>query len=161
MPDLTRSLDALLLVIVANVAPWAAGRWLSGIWRAPLDGGALLHDGSRVLGDHKTWRGVAAGTLTCAVVARLLQHSVLLGAAFGALSLAADCASSFLKRRLRLRPGTEAPGVDQLPEALIPLLALSHPLGLRFIDAVAVALVFMLLDLAAVRLRHPAAGSER
>ena len=155
MPEVHPWAGALLLVIVANVAPWAAGRLMSGHWRAPLDGGARLADGARLLGDHKTWRGLAAGTLCCALVARLLHHSLLLGAAFGALSLTADAASSFTKRRLRLPPGTEIPGVDQLPEALIPLLALSRPLGLRPIDAVVIAMVFLLLDVAAVRLRHP------
>jgi len=160
VPELTRGCAALLLVIVANVAPWAAGRFFPQYWRAPLDGGATLRDGKRVLGDHKTWRGLVISTLACAVVARLLRFPLLLGAAFGALSLAADCASSFVKRRLRLRPGTEVPGVDQLPEALVPLLLLSRPLGLSFFDAMAVAVVFMLLDLAALRLRHPAAGAE-
>jgi hypothetical protein len=148
-------------VITANVAPWAAGRWLSGYWRAALDGGASLADGTWILGDHKTWRGLTAGILTCALVARLLHQSLLLGAAFGALALAADAASSFLKRRLRLRPGTEIAGMDQLPEALIPLLVLSRPLGLRLIDALMVAFVFMILDRAELRLRHPAVGSER
>ncbi len=158
---MTRSLEALLLVIVANIAPWAAGRLLPGHWRAPLDGGTKLADGSRVLGDHKTWRGFFAGALACAGVARVLHQPLLLGAAFGVLSLAADAASSFFKRRLRLRPGTEIPGVDQLPEALVPLLVLSQPLGLRVTDALAVGIVFMLLDLATVRLRHPVMRSER
>lgn len=161
MIDLSPSLGALLLVIVANVAPWAAGRLLAGTWSAPLDGGGGLADGGRLLGDHKTWRGLAAGTLACALVARLLHHSLLLGAVFGVLSLASDAASSFVKRRLRLPPGTEVPGVDQLPEALIPLLVMSRPLGLRVIDAVAIAIVFLLLDVASVRLRHPVVGSER
>jgi CDP-diglyceride synthetase len=158
---MTRGLDALLLVIVANLAPWAAGRLLPRRWRAPLDGGAALADGNRLLGDHKTWRGLAAGILACALVARLLRQPLLLGAAFGALALAADAASSFLKRRLRLRPGTEIPGLDQLPEALIPLLVLARPLGLHFIDAIAVAVIFTFLDLAALRLRHSAVRSER
>lgn len=156
---MTRGLDALLLVIVANLAPWAAGRLLPRRWRSPLDGGAALADGSRLLGDHKTWRGLAAGILACALVARLLRQPLLLGAAFGALALAADAASSFLKRRLRLRPGTEIPGLDQLPEALMPLLVLARPLGLGFTDAIAVASAFMLLDLATLRLRHPALGA--
>jgi CDP-2,3-bis-(O-geranylgeranyl)-sn-glycerol synthase len=158
---MTRGLAALLLVIVANLAPWAAGRLTPRRWRAPLDGGAELADGRRLLGDHKTWCGLAAGILACAAVARLLRQPLLLGAAFGALALAADAASSFSKRRLRLRPGTEIPGLDQLPEALVPLLVLARPLGLRFTDAIAVASAFMLLDLATLRLRQPAVGSER
>jgi CDP-diglyceride synthetase len=155
VPEVTRWLDALLLVIAANVTPWAAGRYLSGHWRTPLDGGAILADGTRVLGDHKTWRGLTVGVLACGVVARLLQLPLFLGIAFGALSLAADIVSSFVKRRLRLQPGAEIPGVDQLPEALVPLLVLSRPLGLGLIESIAIALVFLVLDLAATRLRHP------
>lgn len=154
MPEVTRWLDALLLVVAANVAPWAAGRFLSRHWQAPLDGGATLTDGTRILGDHKTWRGLVAGALACGLVARLLHHSVLLGIAFGTLSLAADAASSFIKRRLRLQPGAEIPGVDQLPEALLPLLALSRPLGLGLVESVAIAFAFLLLDLSVMRLRH-------
>jgi CDP-2,3-bis-(O-geranylgeranyl)-sn-glycerol synthase len=158
---MTRGLDALLLVIVANLAPWAGGRLMQARWRTPLDGGAELADGSRLLGDHKTWRGLSLGVLACAVAARLLGRPLLLGAAFGALALGADAASSFTKRRLGLRPGTEIPGLDQLPEALVPLLVLARPLGLRLTDAVAVASVFMLLDLATLRVRQPALGSRR
>jgi CDP-2,3-bis-(O-geranylgeranyl)-sn-glycerol synthase len=156
VPELTRGLNALLLVIVANVAPWATARILSGYWRAPLDSGATFTDGTRILGDHKTWRGLIVGTFTCGVVARLLQLPLLLGIAFGLLSLAADTASSFVKRRLRLLPGTEIPGLDQLPEALVPLVVLSHPLGLHLTDSIVIALVFLLLDLGVMRLRHPA-----
>jgi hypothetical protein len=152
---MTRWLGALLLVIVANVAPWAAGRFLSGHFQAALDAGAKLPDGRRVLGDHKTWRGVVIGVFACGLVAWLLRYPLLLGVAFGALSLAADAASSFAKRRLRLQPGAEVPGVDQLPEALVPLLVLSRPLGLRPLESVAIAFVFLVLDLAAMRLRHP------
>lgn len=161
MPEASHWLDALLLVIVANVAPWAAGRHLFRRWRAPLDGGATLADGTRVLGDHKTWRGLVIGTLACGGLAQLLQLSVFLGIAFGSLSLAADTASSFIKRRLRLQPGTEIPGLDQIPEALVPLLVLSRPLGLRFIESVAIAFVFLLLDLAVIQLRHPRGPSGR
>jgi len=156
MPELTRGLDALLLLVVANVAPLATARCFSGYWRAPLDGGATLRDGSRLLGDHKTWRGLIVGTLACGVAANLLQYPLLLGMAFGLLSLAADTASSFIKRRLQLPPGAEIPGVDQLPEALVPLVVLARPLGLHLTDSVVIALVFLLLDLAAMRLRHPA-----
>jgi CDP-2,3-bis-(O-geranylgeranyl)-sn-glycerol synthase len=155
VPELTRALGALLLVVVANVAPWMTARCL-GYWRAPLDGGVTLPDGTRLLGDHKTWRGLILGTLACGATAWLLQYPLLLGIAFGLLSLAADSASSFVKRRLRLRPGAEIPGLDQLPEALVPLVVLSGPLGLPLTDSVVIAVVFMLLDIAAVRVRNPA-----
>jgi hypothetical protein len=161
MPEVTRGLGALLLVVVANLAPWATGRYLSRYWRTPLDGGATFADGSRVLGDHKTWRGLVVGLLACGAAAWLLHIPLLIGIAFGALSLAADTTTSFIKRRLRLQPGAELPVVDQLPEALVPLLVLARPLELGLIQSVTVALVFLVLDLAATRLRHPIGRSDK
>jgi CDP-diglyceride synthetase len=155
MSALHRSLAALVLLITANVAAWAAGRFLPERWRVPLDGGAILPDGARLFGDHKTWGGVITGTLACSAVSALLQRPMLLGAAFGLLSLAGDCASSFIKRRIGRLPGTEIPFIDQLPEALLPLLTLSCPLGLRPLEAIAIAIIFLLLDVAMVRVRHP------
>ncbi len=149
-----RFLGALLLVIMANMAPWASGRLLRGRLAAPLDCGATLPDGGRLFGDHKTWRGLVAGGLACALTARLLGHSYLLGLEFAAMALAADAASSFTKRRLRLSAGAEVPALDQLPEALLPLLVLARPLGVSLLEAVGIALIFLCLDLAALPLRH-------
>jgi hypothetical protein len=148
------TLTGLALVIVANVAPWAAARLLGSRFNAALDGGARRRDGSRLLGDHKTWRGLVAGLLASALAAQLLGHGYLLGLAFGALSLAADIASSFAKRRLRAAPGYEFPLLDQLPEALLPLLILSRPLRLGMLECFGIAGVFTLLDLMAAHLRH-------
>jgi len=153
--DAHRLLCALLLVIVANVAPWAVGRWLKGRWAAPLDGGTTLSNGTRVIGGHKTWRGLIAGALACGLTASLLGYTFMLGMAFGALSLTADVASSFMKRRFRWAPGAEIPGLDQLPEALLPLIVLSGPLGIGLLGSVGVGMVFLMLDLAVMRLRHP------
>jgi CDP-2,3-bis-(O-geranylgeranyl)-sn-glycerol synthase len=146
--------DALVLLVTANVAAWAAGRLSPQRWRIPLDGRVSLPDGNRLLGEHKTWVGLLAGTLLCAVMAGLLHRPLLLGAAFGLLSLIGDCTSSFIKRRRRIEPGGEIPGLDQLPEALLPLLALWHPLGLRPLEGVLVAVIFLLLDVAVARIRH-------
>jgi len=145
--------NVLVLVIVANSAPWMASRWLSRRWSAPVDGGSVLADGTRVLGDHKTWRGITAAMLACGLVALLLGYSLLLGAAFGLLALLADAASSFVKRRLRLNPGTEVPGLDQLPEALVPALVLSKHLHIGLAEVVAISVTFLVLNLAVVRLR--------
>ncbi len=161
MSELYRCLGALLLVTVANMAPWASGRLLGERFAAPLDCGLTFRSGSRVLGDHKTWRGLLAGLLACGVTARLLGYPVLLGLEFAALSLAADAASSFTKRRLRFGPGTEIPALDQLPEALIPLLVLADPLRITWLEAVVIAIVFLCLDLAALPLRHATARPSR
>ena len=154
MSEWTPRLTALALLALANTAPWAAGRLLRSRGAAPLDCGATLADGSRLLGDHKTWRGLIAGALACGLATQWLGHGWALGIAFGTLSLTADAATSFVKRRLRHAPGSELPGLDQLPEALLPLIVLARPLALGLLDAIAIAAVFLLLDLAVMRVRH-------
>ena len=143
-----------MLLAAAHTAPWAAGRLLRGRWAAPIDSGMTFTDGRRLLGDHKTWRGFAAALLVCALLAPILGYSVRLGLAFAALALTGDAASSLIKRRLHLAPGTEIPVLDQIPEALAPLLTLSGPLGISVSGAWALTGVFLLLDLAAMPLRH-------
>jgi CDP-diglyceride synthetase len=53
-----------------------------------------------------------------------------IGAIIGALAMVGDLFSSFVKRRLGLRSGSPALGLDQVPEALFPLLACRIPLSL-------------------------------
>jgi len=150
---------AFVLVAAAQTAPWAAGYFLGHRLGAPIDAGLKLPDGRRLLGDHKTWRGFVAAVLACAVAASLLGYSVRLGLAFAALSLAGDAASSFIKRRLHLAPGTEIPGLDQIPEALAPLLTLCRRLGIGVGGACALTGIFLLIDLATMPLRHrPSSG---
>ena len=150
----TRLLPALLLLIVANATPVVAAMLLRDRLAAPLDFGVTLRDGTRVLGDHKTWRGLTAGVMACAIAAHLLGLTFAVGFAFGTLSLLADTAASFVKRRLRLAAGTEIPGLDQIPEALLPLWAMSAPLGIGLPGGLLVTVVFLVLDIAFVRFRH-------
>ena len=139
MDEWTLRFAALLWVIVANTSPWAAGRLFGACGATPLDLGVRLRDGARLLGAHKTWRGLVAGALGCAITARLCGYPYALGAAFGVLSLAADAATSFAKRRMRTAPGAELPLLDQLPEALLPLIVLSRLLGIGLIDCLGIA----------------------
>ncbi len=91
-PALPDGLKARTLLGAAHGAPWAAGRLLGKRLAAPIDAGTTLKDGRRLLGDHKTWRGVIAAVLTCAPAAALLGYSVGLGIAFAGLALAVDAA---------------------------------------------------------------------
>ena len=151
-------LKALTLLGAAHTPPLLSAYLLGPRLAAPIDAGVMLPDGRRLLGDHKTWRGLIAAVLTCAVAGTLLGYSAGLGIAFALLALAADAASSFAKRRLRMRPGTEVPGLDQIPEALTPLLVLSTPLGIGMGAVWVLTGVFMLADMAAMPLRrHPSA----
>jgi CDP-2,3-bis-(O-geranylgeranyl)-sn-glycerol synthase len=120
----------------------------------PLDFGLELGDGRRLLGSHKTWRGLAAGVLACALAAPFLELDVETGAGFGAAALLGDALSSVVKRRLALRPGAEVVGLDQLPEALLPLVLFSRALGVGAVEIAAVALLFTVLDVLVAPLRH-------
>jgi CDP-2,3-bis-(O-geranylgeranyl)-sn-glycerol synthase len=121
---------------------------------APLDFGLELPDGKRLFGAHKTWRGLAAGIFACALAAPLVGLDVASGAAFGAAALLGDALSSAIKRRLALEPGAEVLGLDQLPEALLPLVLFAEPLRIGAVEIAVVALAFMGLDLLAAPLRR-------
>ncbi|HEY4645667.1 MAG TPA: CDP-archaeol synthase [Steroidobacteraceae bacterium] len=152
--DIVNAGRALFLVVVANLVPWAVRRLLDRRWSAPLDLGVALPDGQRLFGSHKTWRGVVSGTLACAIAATLTGPGFAIGAGVGALSLMGDALSSAVKRRLRLAPGTEIFGLDQLPEALLPSIFFAGALGLGGIDIAVVALVFLVLDILVTGMRH-------
>ena len=80
----------------------------------PIDGGRTLGD-RRLLGDGKTWRGTAAGTLAGVALAVGLNAFPLraaLGLALGAML--GDIGASLVKRRLGRQRGAAVPGLDQL-----------------------------------------------
>jgi len=154
--DFDASLAAFLMVVIANSAPWLAGQLLHPRLAYPLDGMARWPDGIRVLGDHKTWRGFIAAVFTCGIAGLLLHLGVLLGAGFGALAMFGDALSSAIKRRLRLASGSAVFGLDQVPEALLPLLVFADKMHLNAIEIVAVTLAFVTLDRMTSYFRHKA-----
>jgi len=150
----SRYLLLLLLLMIANTAAWLSALVFGSQFAAPLDFGITLRDGTRLLGSHKTWRGLICAAIACGMVTENLQLGLLRGAVFGTLTLLGDAASSFVKRRLRMAPGTEVLGLDQLPEALLPLLVLQRPLDLGLIECLIIAATFALLDIAVTKIRH-------
>jgi CDP-2,3-bis-(O-geranylgeranyl)-sn-glycerol synthase len=139
---------------LANMAPILASR-LSGLkyWDGPIDGGATLH-GRRLLGPHKTWRGIAAGVVFATVSLWLQQLLVghahwtgwltdgvnyaalptfLLGPLFGIGALGGDAVESFFKRRRGTAAGQAWFPFDQTDYiigsilATLPIVQLSLP----------------------------------
>ena len=147
-------LQAFALLITANAVPVIVGKLARDRGSLPLDFGHVLSDGERLFGSHKTWRGLASGVLACALLATYFDLPVWVGAGFAALSLLADACSSAVKRRMRLKPGSEVLGLDQLAEALVPLLVFSRPLGLQAGEIAFVTVAFVILDAATAGLRH-------
>jgi CDP-2,3-bis-(O-geranylgeranyl)-sn-glycerol synthase len=142
----------LLLLGVANGSPIVARRLLGDRWGWPLDGGWRFFDGRPLLGRGKTWRGLVVATLATAGAAPLCGIPPALGACLGATSMAGDALASFLKRRLGLASGAECRGLDQVPEALLPLLVVAGPLGLSLLQVLGVTLVFYVIELPLARL---------
>jgi CDP-2,3-bis-(O-geranylgeranyl)-sn-glycerol synthase len=153
---------ALLLLVTANATPVLVARLFRDRLDNPIDSSLRRARDRPLFGPHKTWRGLVAGALACTLVGALLPCGAWIGLGVGSLALGGDLASSFVKRRLRLRSGYEAPLLDQLPESLLPLVVFQGPLGLTGGAVLGTALLFTLLDLATARWRrHPGDGRVR
>ncbi|WP_255194820.1 CDP-2,3-bis-(O-geranylgeranyl)-sn-glycerol synthase [Halorarius litoreus] len=104
---------------------------------APIDGGRTWR-GRRLLGDGKTWRGTAIGTVVGVALALALNAvqptlvalvgfglpvfplAVAVALAFGAML--GDILASFLKRRTGRKRGAAFPVLDQLDFVVVALL---------------------------------------
>lgn len=141
----------LLLLAIANGAPVLATKMLKHAGAHPIDGGLRWVDGERVFGPSKTVRGLFAAVIASAAIAPVLGLSPWLGAGFALLAMLGDLGSSFLKRRLGRPPSSMALGLDQIPEALVPLFFLRTPLDLSGADIVILVFAFVVFELLASR----------
>ncbi|MGH6735453.1 MAG: CDP-archaeol synthase [Methyloceanibacter sp.] len=116
-------LQLLILMAVANGTPVFAKKILGGAYAWPLDGGAVLADGGPLFGPSKTIRGIVLSLLATILAAVLMGLGWRLGLVVALAAMAGDLTSSFVKRRLGYPPSAQAIGLDQVPEALFPLIA--------------------------------------
>jgi CDP-2,3-bis-(O-geranylgeranyl)-sn-glycerol synthase len=140
-------LNLLLLLFTANSAPVVARNVLGPRWQSAIDGGRMMADGQPLLGHSKTWRGLFAALLLTTVLAVLLDLSWTFGLIFGASSMFGDLFSSFIKRRLRKPASSQAIMLDQLPEALLPLIVGRWLLDYSWTAVLLISLLFMLSEL--------------
>lgn len=139
-------LKLILLLMTANGAPILL-HWLrEGRDARPLDGGWLLPDGRRLFGPSKTVAGLIVAVVTTACVAWLLGWSPQTGGYVASLAMAGDLLSSFIKRRLAIPPSGMAPGLDQIPESLLPLLGVAGMFDLAWLQIVILVMIFIVLD---------------
>jgi CDP-2,3-bis-(O-geranylgeranyl)-sn-glycerol synthase len=115
---------------VANMSPVLVQGWCEAL-ATPIDGGRSWR-GVRLLGDHKTWRGLLAGIVAGVLVfeAQVLAHEAglcrrlalvdyasagaLPGFLMGLGTGVGDAVKSFVKRRIGIAPGASWLGFDQL-----------------------------------------------
>ncbi|MBG0809433.1 CDP-archaeol synthase [Methylosinus sp. H3A] len=159
--DGAQILRLLFLLIVANGAPILGKRLLGAAFARPVDGGARFLDGRPLFGAAKTWRGLLLAVLAAALCAPLVGLPLSLGARLGAFAMAGDLFSSFVKRRLGLATSSRAPGLDQIPEALVPLLAIASPAALGAAEIVIVTALFFFGSQALSRLMFDLRVRER
>ena len=145
-------LQLLVLLTLANGAPVVAKKILGDRFSVPLDGGLAFVDGRPLFGKSKTIRGIVVAILATAAGAPLVGLSLATGAIVGAAAMAGDLLSSFVKRRLDFRPSSKALWLDQIPESLLPMLAVRTELSLSAIDIAAGVAVFLVGELVLSRL---------
>ncbi|HSP00063.1 MAG TPA: CDP-archaeol synthase [Thioalkalivibrio sp.] len=136
------SLELFVMLVLANGAPVLAARLSGRRWSAPVDGGRLWRDGRPLLGPSKTWRGVLSGMLACGLFALITGIGLIFGLLFGLLGLIGDMISSFIKRRAGLASSARATGLDQVPEALLPMILAWFWLELSWFSVAAVVVLF-------------------
>ena len=137
-------LQLLILLMLANGTPVVAKKVLGERLAYPLDCGVEFVDGRPLFGRSKTIRGVVLAVLVTMAGAPLIGLGWEIGLLVGTLAMTGDLVSSFLKRRLDMPPSSRASGLDQVPEALFPLLACRNLLSLTMADmAAGVALFFI------------------
>jgi CDP-archaeol synthase len=154
-------LSILFLLGIANGSPIFARGLLKERFAIPLDGGRRLPDGQPVFGASKTVCGVIVSLGSTTILAPVLGFSWSVGASIGLGAMAGDLFSSFVKRRLRLEPHAQAFGLDQVPEALVPLLLVRDRLGLGWLEIAALLTAFVALQLVLSRLLFMLGARDR
>jgi len=70
--------------------------------------------GKRILGNHKTWRGLIFGALAGGIVSLLQSRGIIVGMMIGLGGLVGDVFGSFIKRRMNISEGERLAIVDQV-----------------------------------------------
>jgi len=134
------------LLVVANGAPVLMNKALGKRWAWPADNKLKLHDGHRLFGNTKTWRGLCSAVCSTALTAILIGIDPLTGLLFGALAMSGDLLASFIKRRMRRAESSRARGLDTVPESLLPIVLLKEPLALSLFDIMLIVALFFLIE---------------
>lgn len=147
-------LKILALLFVVNGAPIIVQLLLGKRWNAPLDGGLKLFDGKPLFGASKTWRGVAGALAIGPPISLALGLSAQAGLWTAVGAMGGDLLSSFIKRRFGFAASSQALGLDQIPESLLPLILVRSEWNLDDKDIFILVLDFFVLELLLSRLLY-------
>jgi len=149
-----QELKLLSIIIIANGAPVFAHWVFKSRWAFPLDFGICFFDVKPLLGSSKTIRGIFFALVFSIIAAVILGFSWKIGLIIGASAMLGDLLSSFSKRRLGLKPSSQAIGLDQIPESLFPLLAVAPVFGLEWQQILILVFVFIVFNLVFSRILY-------
>ena len=127
----------------------------------PVNGRRKLLDEQPVFGSSKTVLGLVVSLCSTTLIALVLGFDWSIGTTIALGAMAGDLFSSFVKRRLRLEPHAQAFGLDQVPEALVPLLLVRDRLGLGWLEIAALLTAFVALQLVLSRLLFMLGARDR
>ena len=144
--DLLLDVKVLTLLFVANGTPVIAKNLLRHRLQVPLDGGVKFFDGQPLLGHSKTIRGALFSILFTTVAGLVFGMGWVVGLVIGVGAMSGDLVSSFLKRRMKMPASSQAMGLDQLPESVIPLVACIQLLSLTWADVTIVTAAFFVAE---------------
>lgn len=147
MEELQLEIFLLFWLIAINGAPILLTKLLGKQFSYPIDCNQLFFDGRPILGASKTFRGLVSALLMSVLIGSIFAVPLLTSLLFGALSMAGDMTSSFIKRRLGLVSSSMALGLDQIPESLLPLLGCKGLLGIGTGQIFSIVLAFFCAEL--------------
>jgi len=144
--DMEFFLTLFILLLIANGTPVVARIILRDRFVLPVDGGLYFVDGKRFLGPRKTVLGLASAGFVTTLVALLLGEPWHIGLLIAAGAMTGDLLSSFVKRRLNIVPHGVVLGLDQVPEALLPLLLVKAEFALDSWGIVSILIGFCMAE---------------
>ncbi len=137
----------LVLIIIANGAPVVMRTLMQNRLNTAIDFGYRLADNKPLFGRSKTWRGAVGAVIFTSIGAVALGYSLDTGAMIAVYAVLGDIFSSFIKRRLGMRPSSMAPLLDQVPESLFPAVMLMDVFELDLQSIFILVGVFIIAEL--------------
>lgn len=139
MSPISKLAFLILPMILAGICNMAFMKLpLLSSWRIPMDGGKVLADGERLFGDNKSWKGFFGMIIFTAFWLWVFElwaksspaidalslipfrqwrfpfNGILYGAIWGLGYVLAELPNSYLKRRMKIAPGSSAEGPFKL-----------------------------------------------
>jgi CDP-diglyceride synthetase len=142
----------IAVLILANLSPLLAKKILGDRFSHPIDAGVVLSDGRALFGPSKTIRGILSSVVVTSIGSELIGLGLGIGGLVAVTAMAGDLISSFIKRGFET--SSRATGLDQIPEALLPLLACEFFLPLSALDMGVIVVIFVIGEIVLSPLFH-------